>query len=100
VAHGEGKLAADPAVVASLDIALYYTDAEGNRNPGYPRNPNGSTKDIAGITDATGRVFGLMPHPEDHIRESQHPRWTRGEATKESLGSSIYLNAVNWVKNI
>ncbi len=100
VAHGEGKLVADPAVVASLDIALYYTDAKGNRHQGYPHNPNGSTMDIAGITDTTGRVFGLMPHPEDHTRESQHPRWTRGEVPKESLGSSIYQNAVDWIKRI
>ena len=57
-------------------------------------------KDIAGITDATGRVFGLMPHPEDHIRETQHPRWTRNEATKSSLGSSIYQNAVDWVRRL
>jgi phosphoribosylformylglycinamidine synthase len=100
VAHGEGKLVADPGVVADLDVALYYTDSQGKRRCGYPCNPNGSMKDIAGITDATGRVFGLMPHPEDHIRETQHPRWTRNEATKSSLGSSIYQNAVDWVRRL
>ncbi len=100
VAHGEGKLVADPAVAASLDVPLYYTNSEGSRNSGYPYNPNGSINDIAGITDATGRVFGLMPHPEDHIRETQHPRWTRGEAMKTSLGSAIYQNAVDWVKKL
>jgi phosphoribosylformylglycinamidine synthase len=56
-------------------------------------------KDIAGITDATGRVFGLMPHPEDYIRATHHPRWTRGEARESELGSAIYKNAVEWVKN-
>jgi phosphoribosylformylglycinamidine synthase len=100
VAHGEGKLVAEPAVVAGLDVALYYTDRQGRRHPGYPHNPNGSLKDIAGITDATGRVFGLMPHPEDHIRETQHPRWTRKEASPASLGSAIYRNGVDWVKKL
>jgi phosphoribosylformylglycinamidine synthase len=100
VAHGEGKLVADPGVVAGLDVALCYTDSEGHRHSGYPHNPNGSIKDIAGITDATGRVFGLMPHPEDHVRETQHPRWTRKEATKASLGSAIYQNGVDWVRRL
>ena len=100
VAHGEGKLVAAPEVIENLDIALYYTNAEGRKHSGYPHNPNGSLKDIAGITDATGRIFGLMPHPEDHIRATQHPRWTRGEATEASLGSAIYKNAVDWVKSL
>jgi phosphoribosylformylglycinamidine synthase I len=100
VAHGEGKLMATSEVVESLDVALYYTNAKGKRNAGYPHNPNGSLKDIAGITDATGRVFGLMPHPEDYIRSTQHPRWTRGEATENGLGSAIYQNAVDWVKSL
>jgi phosphoribosylformylglycinamidine synthase I len=100
VAHGEGKLMATSEVVESLDVALYYTSAKGKRNAGYPHNPNGSLKDIAGITDATGRVFGLMPHPEDYIRSTQHPRWTRGEATENGLGSAIYQNAVDWVKSL
>ena len=72
----------------------------GRKHAGYPHNPNGSLKDIAGITDATGRIFGLMPHPEDHIRATQHPRWTRGEAAESSLGSAIYKNAVDWVKSL
>jgi phosphoribosylformylglycinamidine synthase I len=100
VAHGEGKLVAPPDVVDKLDAALYYTDAKGRRSAGYPCNPNGSVNDIAGITDATGRVFGLMPHPEDHIRATHHPRWTRGEAKETELGSAIYKNAVNWVKSL
>lgn len=100
IAHGEGKLVAAPEVLEKLDVALYYTDATGKRHAGYPHNPNGSLKDIAGITDASGRIFGLMPHPEDHIRASQHPLWTRGEATEASLGSAIYKNAVNWVKSL
>ena len=52
----------------------------------YPDNPNGSMADVAGICDTTGRVFGLMPHPERHIDPTQHPRWTRGEAPLSEPG--------------
>ena len=100
IAHGEGKLVAPPEILEKLDVGLYYTDAEGKKHAGYPHNPNGSLKDIAGITDGTGRVFGLMPHPEDHIRATQHPNWTRGEASEKTLGSAIYKNAVEWVKSL
>lgn len=100
VAHGEGKLVAPPEVAGTLDAALYYTDSDGNRGAGYPANPNGSIEDIAGITDSTGLVFGLMPHPENHIRTTQHPRWTRRDATETSLGSAIYRNAVEWIKRL
>jgi phosphoribosylformylglycinamidine synthase I len=100
VAHGEGKLVAPPEVIDSLDVALYYTDENGRRHAGYPHNPNGSVHDIAGITDETGCVFGLMPHPEDYIRATQHPRWTRGEAKEAELGLAIYKNAVDWVKGL
>ena len=84
--HGEGKLVAPPEVIENLDVALYYTNAGGKKHAGYPHNPNGSVKDIAGITDTTGRVFGLMPHPEDHIRSSQHPLWTRGASNRGKPG--------------
>jgi phosphoribosylformylglycinamidine (FGAM) synthase-like amidotransferase family enzyme len=52
----------------------------------YPDNPNGSVADVAGVCDATGRVLGLMPHPERHIDATQHPRWTRGEAGRVGDG--------------
>jgi phosphoribosylformylglycinamidine synthase len=100
IAHGEGKLVASPDIIQKLDVALYYTDEHGQRRKGYPYNPNGSMEDIAGITDESGRIFGLMPHPEDHICTGHHPRWTRGEATTNSLGSTIYKNAVNWVQHL
>lgn len=81
IAHAEGKLvAADDAVLALLrnrgHIALTYCDAEGRPGP-YPVNPNGSQADIAGLTDATGRILGLMPHPERYVYPTQHPEWTR-----------------------
>ena len=67
----------------------------------YPWNPNGSTYDIAGICDPTGRVFGLMPHPERFVRWTQHPRWTRkiqDEDQELPDGLVIYRNAVNYAK--
>ncbi len=98
VAHGEGKVVAEPGVLSLKNAALYYTDENGNREAGYPWNPNGSLDDIAGICDSSGRVFALMPHPERHIRGTQHPQWTRLGAKKYGDGFQIFLNAVDWAK--
>ncbi len=100
VAHGEGKVVADADTLSQLDIALYYTDEHGNCQAGYPHNPNGSVKNIAGICDITGRIFALMPHPERHIRGSQHPRWPRQGAKKWGDGFQIFANAVEWAKGL
>jgi phosphoribosylformylglycinamidine synthase subunit PurQ / glutaminase len=100
VAHGEGKLVAEPGMTEKLNIVLQYVDEKGRVGAGYPYNPNGSVKDIAGICDATGRIFGLMPHPEDFIRWTQHPRWTREKERPELYGLQIYSNAVGWAKGI
>jgi phosphoribosylformylglycinamidine synthase len=98
IAHGEGKVVAEPGVLSPQNAALYYTDAKGNRNAGYPHNPNGSLDDIAGICDASGRIFALMPHPERHIRGTQHPQWTRLGAQPHGDGLQIFINAVKWAK--
>ena len=100
VAHGEGKVVVDPDLLAELNVVLYYTDEQGSREAGYPCNPNGSVGNIAGICDASGRVFALMPHPERHIRGTQHPQWTRQGAKKYGDGFQIFLNAVKWAKNL
>lgn len=100
VAHAEGKVIADPEVLPRLRVALYYTDEYGNTGAGYPYNPNGSIKDIAGICDASGRVFALMPHPERHIRGAQHPQWTRLGAREHGDGFPIFRNAVEWAKKL
>jgi len=100
VAHAEGKVIAEPEVLPELNIVLYYTDEHGNRQAGYPYNPNGSAGNIAGICDASGRVFALMPHPERHIRGTQHPQWTRQGAKKQGDGFQIFLNADNWAKSL
>ncbi len=83
IAHGEGKfIPRDANVLSRLQrdnqVALRYTDAEGNPGQGYPQNPNGSVDDVAGLCDPTGRILGLMPHPERFCRITNHPQWTRG----------------------
>ena len=100
VANGEGKLVAPAETLAGLDAALYYCDIEGRDTAAYPENPNGSMGNIAGLTDATGRIFALMPHPERYIRDTQHPRWTAGSASQPGDGLRIFQNAVEWVKSL
>ena len=100
VAHAEGKVVAESEVLPELNVVLHYTDEYGNSQTGYPYNPNGSVGNIAGICDASGRVFALMPHPERHIRGTQHPNWTRQGAKKYGDGFPIFLNAVRWAKNL
>jgi phosphoribosylformylglycinamidine synthase len=100
IAHGEGKLVAEPGMLEKLNIVVQYVDEKGKTEAGYPCNPNGSVKDIAGICDASGRIFGLMPHPEDFIRWTQHPRWTREKERKDLYGLQIFTNAVAWAKGI
>lgn len=96
VAHGEGKFVTrDEGVLAGLrereQIALRYVDTAGNTGR-YPVNPNGSVDDVAGICDETGRVLGLMPHPERFIEVTQHPQWTRGDIERAD-GRLIFARA-------
>jgi len=101
VAHGEGKVVAkDQQALERLSaeghIAFKYVDKDGNEG-GYPVNPNGSVDSIAGLTDKTGRVLGLMPHPERHVRATQHPHWTRLEGDGGCDGMTIFNNAVRYI---
>ena len=104
VAHAEGKfIPRDDGILRSMkkngQIVFRYTDESGNPS-GYPGNPNGSIEDIAGICDPTGRVFGLMPHPERHITFTQHPRWQlRGDENEMGIGLHIFKNGVNFIRN-
>ena len=100
VAHGEGKLVTLDDALSDSNIALYYTDERGNTSAGYPHNPNGSVRNIAGICDSSGRVFGLMPHPERHVRGTQHPQWTRLGAKKHGDGFQVFRNAVQWAEGL
>ena len=89
VAHAEGRFAApDPVIKALADarqVALRYTQGT---------NPNGSASDIAGICDDSGRVFGLMPHPERFLRWENHPRWTREPRRAEGDGVRFFRAAI------
>ena len=100
IAHGEGKLVAEPGMAEKLNIVVQYVNEKGKTQAGYPHNPNGSVKDIAGICDASGRIFGMMPHPEDFIRWTQHPRWTREKPREDLYGLQIFTNAATWAKGI
>lgn len=106
MAHAEGKfVASDPSVTHQLRdqgrLALRYCDGEnGNVQEDvlpFPGNPNGADANVAGICDASGRVFGLMPHPERHIDPTQHPYWTRrDDQPSEGDGMAMFRNAVGW----
>lgn len=100
VANGEGKVVAGKEALDNLNVAVSYCDGSGRQPAGYPNNPSGSSRDIAGISDDTGRIFALMPHPERYIRSSQHPRWTRGEASVSGEGFKVFTNAVEWARSI
>ena len=102
VAHGEGKVVAQyRAVVEQLEaeghVAFRYVDRQGRQGP-FPINPNGSLNSIAGLTDATGRVLGLMPHPERFVHRTQHPHWTRLANRDGADGMTLFNNAVKFVK--
>jgi len=99
VAHAEGKFVVkDKSVLDRLknnnQIVFQYCDKDGDLS-GYPHNPNGSSENIAGICDETGRIFGLMPHPERHIDYLQHPCWFK---EKEGDGLRIFRNGVEYAK--
>jgi phosphoribosylformylglycinamidine synthase len=102
VAHGEGNfICREPWILKGLEqteqIVLRYVDAEGRPGP-YPINPNGSQGEVAGVCDATGRVLGLMPHPERHVLPTQHPRWTRLGLAAEGDGLRLFRNAVRYFR--
>ena len=102
IAHAEGKIVTkDEASLETLKsegyVAFKYVDKDGEEGP-YPVNPNGSIDSIAGLTDKTGRVLGLMPHPERYVRPTQHPHWTRLKDRTDSDGMTIFNNAVKYVQ--
>ena len=112
VRHGEGKFYASDEDIGRLfennQVVMQYCDEKGNGADGqWPLNPNGSLKDIAGICDPTGRIFGLMPHPEAFNHYTNHPEWTRQKErfmregkrfdSPEGSGIRIFRNAVEYV---
>jgi phosphoribosylformylglycinamidine synthase subunit PurQ / glutaminase len=101
IAHGEGKfLPSDAQALARWEqggqLVLKYVDPEG-REAGHPWNPNGSVSGVAGMCDPTGRVLGLMPHPERFQDAVNHPQWTRRKDVQPD-GLKFFRNAFEYVK--
>ncbi len=110
IAHAEGRLVVREGSVTQKwlqrgQVALCYkqpgteSSAVGElieTEVAYPHNPNGSGGNIAGLSDPTGRVLGLMPHPERYLHRTQHPQWTRGGIPDEGAGMKIFRNAVEY----
>ncbi|MFC1761045.1 phosphoribosylformylglycinamidine synthase I [Planctomycetota bacterium] len=102
IAHGEGKVVTTtPEVLDKLEsaghVAFRYVDAAGAQGP-YPINPNGSINSIAGLTDTTGRVLGLMPHPERFVKRTHHPQWTRLGDKLTADGIVLFRRAVAYAR--
>jgi phosphoribosylformylglycinamidine synthase I len=103
VAHGEGKFVTRSEKIlnrlkSNQQVAFTYCDHDG-RTGDYPVNPNGSAEHIAGITDETGQILGLMPHPERHFFFTQCPSWTRRERKGDyGHGAKIFENGVRHVR--
>jgi len=108
VRHGEGNFYASPDVLERLEIddliAVEYCNEDGNPvNGEYPLNPNGSGLDIAGICDPTGRILGLMPHPDCYLKPQLNPQYTRqraNEEVQEPLGLRMFRNAMEYAVQI
>jgi phosphoribosylformylglycinamidine synthase len=113
VAHGEGKFFAGEETIANLEknqqIVFKYVNEEGEPAGGeFPYNPNGSLGDIAAICDPSGRIFGMMPHPERFLYFINHPNWTKKkeelirigtEISREGDGMALFRNGVQYVKD-
>jgi phosphoribosylformylglycinamidine synthase I len=100
VEHAEGKvIAASNNVLRRLEddrlVAVRYVDESGAHDR-YPANPNGSVNGIAGLCDATGRVLGLMPHPDRHFAHTHHPLWTRRTPEGAPDGLTVFQRAVRY----
>jgi phosphoribosylformylglycinamidine synthase I len=104
VRHGEGKFVPGNertrrGLHDNQQIVVQYCDAKGEVEGGYPLNPNGSIDGIAGICDPSGRIFGLMPHPEGYLFRTQHPRWTSERVPSEGEGVKVFRNAVEFARS-
>ena len=102
VRHGEGRVvikneAFDSIVKNNLHVLTYINRFVETEKPSYPDNPNGSEVDVAGLTDPSGRILGLMPHPEAFHHFSNHPSWTR--RIGDAPGTLLFANAVNYIRN-
>lgn len=104
VRHGEGKFFCRSETTLrrlreeDLVVLEYMDPSTGKPTQEYPWNPNGSLEAIAGVCDSTGRLFGLMPHPEAFLHRTNHPRWTREDLPEEGLGVRLFRNAVEFIR--
>ena len=103
IRHGEGKIVAPDEtfnrILTAHQAPLAYIDPKTEEpTVEYPLNPNGTPHGIAGLTDPTGRLFGLMPHPEAFLHRTNHPRWTRESLPQEGDGLALFRNAVEYIK--
>ncbi len=100
VNHGEGKLFTDEATLKKIEddglVTFRYVDKHGTITSKYPDNPNGALHAIAGLSDKTGRIFGLMPHPEKFVDKTQHPNWRR-EAFSFPHGLPFFQRIITFV---
>ncbi len=105
IAHAEGRFVVSESTTVSGSISqpqlgLRYCTADGTTSDSqlaFPENPNGAAFNVAGISDPSGRVFGLMPHPERYLDPTQHPYWTRQkELPQYGEGRQIFENAVSF----
>lgn len=103
VNHGEGKFYAPSQTIQKIEnddlVVFRYVDQMGKPTQNYPQNPNGSKNAIAGVTDPTGRILGLMPHPEKFVDVTQHPNWRR-EKIKKPHGAFIFEEMIRFAKNL
>lgn len=102
--HGEGKFLCDtPETLEKIEqqhLSVFKYSSSDYVAPAndFPENPNGSQNSIAGICDNTGRLMGLMPHPEAFVHYTHHPRWTREELPEDGDGLILYKNAAEYVR--
>jgi len=105
VRHGEGKfMARSAAILKRLHrqqqvVARYCTQDSDRPAMTYPDNPNGAVDAIAGICNETGRLYGMMPHPDAYTHRTNHPRWTREELPEEGMGLAFFKNAVQFIRS-
>lgn len=104
VAHGEGKFYTNPGTLREIEdrgqVVFRYAGSEGSPTMLYPANPNGSLNAIAGICDSTGRIMGMMPHPERCVSKTQHPNWRRLNGDFSSCCQEIFRNAVEYARQM
>lgn len=101
VNHGEGDFYSVKEVINKVEkdklVTFRYINNKGKPTMAYPQNPNGSTNAIAGVCDPTGRILGLMPHPEKFVEKTQHPNWRRPDFKNHQAGF-IIENMVKFAK--